>query len=397
MKLTVVSVNYNVKYYLEQCLLSLYRAVENIPTEVIVVDNASTDGSPEYIVERFPQLTYIYNKRNVGFACANNQAMEKARGEYVLLLNPDTLLPETNITEVLEFMDTHPDAGACGVKMLAPDGHFLPESKRGYPSPATSFWKLTGMHRIFPDNPRFDGYYLSRLDENAVHSVPVLAGAYMMLRRKALNSSGLLDEDFFMYGEDIDLSCRITEAGYKNYYLPYPILHYKGESTSKESYRYVRVFYGAMDIFFCKHGTHYPLLYRWMVRAGIKLQTWLKLSIVFIKKHVPALYVDRGKCEPRFLIFSSEKNMYSIRAICQSNQLNESHHYVISNERSTVAGHNLLQKENFDGFTHVVYDSSVFSYSAILSLLSQSQEEKLLLGIYNPKSRVLVTPERNYV
>lgn len=170
-----------------------------------MVDNASTDGSPEYIVERFPQLTYIYNKRNVGFACANNQAMEKARGEYVLLLNPDTLLPETNIAEVLEFMDTHPDAGACGVKMLAPDGHFLPESKRGYPSPATSFWKLTGMHRIFPDNPRFDGYYLSRLDENAVHSVPVLAGAYMMLRRKALNSSGLLDEDFFMYGEDIDL------------------------------------------------------------------------------------------------------------------------------------------------------------------------------------------------
>ena len=292
MKLTVVIVNYNVKYYLEQCLLSLYRAVENIPTEVIVVDNASTDGSPEYIAERFPQLTYIYNKRNVGFACANNQAMEKARGEYVLLLNPDTLLPETNIAEVLEFMDTHPDAGACGVKMLAPDGHFLPESKRGYPSPATSFWKLTGMHRIFPDNPRFDGYYLSRLDENAVHSVPVLAGAYMMLRRKALNSSGLLDEDFFMYGEDIDLSCRITEAGYKNYYLPYPILHYKGESTSKESYRYVRVFYGAMDIFFCKHGTHYPLLYRWMVRAGIKLQTWLKLSIVFIKKHVPALYLS---------------------------------------------------------------------------------------------------------
>lgn len=142
MKLTVVIVNYNVKYYLEQCLLSLYRAVENIPTEVIVVDNASTDGSPEYIVERFPQLTYIYNKRNVGFACANNQAMEKARGEYVLLLNPDTLLPETNITEVLEFMDTHPDAGACGVKMLAPDGHFLPESKRGYPSPATSFGNL---------------------------------------------------------------------------------------------------------------------------------------------------------------------------------------------------------------------------------------------------------------
>lgn len=150
MKLTVVIVNYNVKYYLEQCLVSLYQAINDIFSEVVVVDNASTDGSKEYITERFPNLTYIYNEENVGFARANNQAMRKAKGEYILLLNPDTLLPATNIVEVLRFMDTHSDAGACGVKMLAPDGHFLPESKRGYPSPLTSFWKLTGMHRCFP-------------------------------------------------------------------------------------------------------------------------------------------------------------------------------------------------------------------------------------------------------
>ncbi|WP_455585249.1 glycosyltransferase family 2 protein [Bacteroides sp.] len=395
MKLTVVIVNYNVKYYLEQCLISLYRAIENVPAEVVVVDNASTDGSPEYITERFPHLTYIYNEENVGFARANNQAMQKAKGEYVLLLNPDTLLPETNITEALAFMDAHPDAGACGVKMLAPDGHFLPESKRGYPSPATSFWKLIGMHRFFPDNPRFDGYYLSRLDENSIHSVPVLAGAYMMLRKTALDSSGLLDEDFFMYGEDIDLSCRITEAGYRNYYLPFPILHYKGESTSKESYRYVRVFYGAMDIFFCKHGTHYPLPYQWMIRVGIKLQTWLKLAIVCAKKHIPVFHSDK-ETKPRFLIFASEKNMHGIRAICQSNHLGDHHHFVVSNERTTLNGHELSFGTQED-FTHVVYDSSVFSYSAILSLLSQNRKKALLLGVYNPQSRVLVTPEKNYV
>lgn len=395
MKLTVVIVNYNVKYYLEQCLLSLYRAIENVTAEVVVVDNASSDGSQEYIVERFPHLTYIYNKENVGFARANNQAILNAKGEYVLLLNPDTLLPETNIDKVLYFMDTHPDAGACGVKMLAPDGHFLPESKRGYPSPLTSFWKLTGMHRLFPKNPRFEGYYLPRLDENSIHSVAVLAGAYMMLRKKTLDRSGLLDEDFFMYGEDIDLSCRITEAGYCNYYLPFPILHYKGESTSKMSYRYVRVFYGAMDIFFCKHGAHYPWLYRCVVRAGIKFQTLLKLALVGIKKSIPALHSDKRR-EPRFLVFTSEENIHNIRYICRTNQLNEDHRFIISNEKSAIDGHE-INGDNYGKFTHVVYDSSVFSYSTMLSLLSQYQNNALLLGVYNPDSNVLVTPEKNYV
>lgn len=395
MKLTVVIVNYNVKYYLEQCLVSLYQAINDIFSEVVVVDNASTDGSKEYITERFPNLTYIYNEENVGFARANNQAMRKAKGEYILLLNPDTLLPATNIVEVLRFMDTHSDAGACGVKMLAPDGHFLPESKRGYPSPLTSFWKLTGMHRCFPNNPRFDRYYLSRLDENSIHSVPVLAGAYMMLRKKALDRSGLLDEDFFMYGEDIDLSCRITKSGYKNYYLPYPILHYKGESTSKESYRYVHVFYGAMDIFFRKHGSHYPLPYRWMIRTGIKIQTWLKLTIVCVKKCFFALRPTK-EYMPCFLIFINEKNLDNIRTIFNSNQLNGHHHVVIVDEKSVINESELLSSFS-DEFTHVVYDSSAFSYSMILSLLVHNQRKNLQLGVYNAESRVLVTPEKNYV
>ena len=208
--------------------------------------------------------TYIYNKENVGFARANNQAIRQAKGEYVLLLNPDTVLPEQTLEEALLFMDTHPCVGAAGVKMLTDDGRFLRESKRGYPTLAATFGKLSGLGKLFPRSKGLGGYYCNALDADAIHRVEVLAGAFMLLRRSALEKSGLLDEDFFMYGEDIDLSCRIEKAGYENYYLPYPILHYKGESTSKDTYHHVRVFCGAMDIFFRKHGERYGLLGRWL-------------------------------------------------------------------------------------------------------------------------------------
>ena len=236
MKFSVVIVNYNVKYYLEQCLCSLYRAIDNLSAEIFVVDNASVDDSEAYLTERFPRITYIYNKENVGFARANNQAIRQAKGEYVLLLNPDTVLPEQTLEEALLFMDTHPCVGAAGVKMLTDDGRFLRESKRGYPTLAATFGKLSGLGKLFPRSKGLGGYYCNALDADAIHRVEVLAGAFMLLRRSALEKSGLLDEDFFMYGEDIDLSCRIEEAGYENYYLPYPILHYKGESTSKDTY-----------------------------------------------------------------------------------------------------------------------------------------------------------------
>ena len=219
MKFSVVIVNYNVKYYLEQCLCSLYRAIDNLSAEIFVVDNASVDDSEAYLTERFPRITYIYNKENVGFARANNQAIRQAKGEYVLLLNPDTVLPEQTLEEALLFMDTHPCVGAAGVKMLTDDGRFLRESKRGYPTLAATFGKLSGLGKLFPRSKGLGGYYCNALDADAIHRVEVLAGAFMLLRRSALKKSGLLDEDFFMYGEDIDLSCRIEKAGYENYYL----------------------------------------------------------------------------------------------------------------------------------------------------------------------------------
>lgn len=407
MKLSIVIVNYNVKHYLEQCLCSVYKAVDNLQAEVLVVDNASTDGSETYLTGRFPQLTYIQNKTNVGFARANNQAIRQATGEYVLLLNPDTLLPEDMLERAVRFMDDHPRAGATGAKMLTSDGSFLPESKRGYPTLTATFGKLTGLGRLFPRSKRLGGYYCNGLHPDAVHQVEVLAGAFMLLRASALEKTGLLDEDFFMYGEDIDLSCRMVEAGYENYYLPYPMLHYKGESTSKDTYRHVRVFCGAMDIFFCKHGRRYGAVGRMLVRAGIRLQMYIRLSMLFLKltllslKHA-SFSGSKGTTRwqhpqsPRFLVFGEEAAVRSLRALFKRNGLTGRHHFVVSNETSSADGHGSMFI-SLKGFTHVVYDCRAFSFSTIIRLLSLHRQMGLRLGIYNPESRVLVTPEECYV
>lgn len=254
MKLTVILVSYNVKYFLEQALASVRKAAQHLPVEIIVVDNASSDGSVALVKSRFPEVVLIENKNNTGFAVANNQAMKIARGEYVLLLNPDTLVQEDTFEKTLQFMDAHPEAGGLGVKMVDGKGVFLPESKRGLPTPKVAFFKLFGLSALFPKSKTFGRYHLGYLDENEMHEVDVLSGAFMLMRKTALDKTGLLDETFFMYGEDVDLSYRITQAGYKNYYFPKTrIIHYKGESTKKGSLNYVRMFYNAMVIFARKH------------------------------------------------------------------------------------------------------------------------------------------------
>jgi len=254
MKLTVVIVNYNVKYFLEQCLHTAIKAGSRLSSEIIVVDNDSVDGSCQMVEEKFPEVKLIANKENLGFSKANNQAIRIAKGEYILLLNPDTVVEEDCFLKIVEFMDKTPEAGGLGVKMIDGKGRFLPESKRGLPTPEVAFWKMFGFSRLFPRSKRFGQYHLGYLDKNQIHEVDVLAGAFMLLRRETLDKVGLLDEDYFMYGEDIDLSYRITKGGYKNYYFPETtILHYKGESTKKGSINYVKVFYSAMIIFAGKH------------------------------------------------------------------------------------------------------------------------------------------------
>ena len=268
MKLSIIIVNFNVKYFLEQCLDSVFLAINDSQAEVFVVDNHSSDDSVNYLKPRFPKALFIENQKNVGFSKANNQAIAMARGEYILLLNPDTVIAENSLINVCRFMDENPQAGAVGVKMLDGYGRFLPESKRGFPSPWNSFCKMSGISKLFPQSKCFGGYHLKFLDENAIHPVDILAGAFMMVRKEAIEKAGDLDEHFFMYGEDIDWSYRITRSGYANYYFPEPIIHYKGESTKKDI-KYVTCFYEAMLIFFNKHYPSSNRFFKLMIRLAI--------------------------------------------------------------------------------------------------------------------------------
>jgi GT2 family glycosyltransferase len=286
-RLSVVIVNYNVKYFLEQCLHAALRASEKIPTEIFVVDNNSVDGSVAMVREKFPQVTLIANAENVGFSRANNQAMTIAKGEYVLLLNPDTVVQEDTFTRCLEFMDSHVDAGCLGVKMIDGKGRFLPESKRALPTPEVAFYKIFGLSWLFPHSKRFGKYHLTYLDKNQTHPVDILCGAFMLMRKDALDKSGLLDETFFMYGEDIDLSYRIIKAGYQNYYFAgTTIIHYKGESTKKGSVNYVVIFYNAMLIFARKHfSKRNAALYTLLIQLAI----YLRASLAIVRRFVTRL------------------------------------------------------------------------------------------------------------
>lgn len=285
-KLSVIIVNYNVKYFLEQCLLSVRKAVEGIDAEVFVVDNNSVDGSCEMLSERFPEVELIANKENTGFSVANNQAIKQCNGAFVLLLNPDTLVEAETFHKCLQFMDENPDAGGLGVKMVDGKGRFLPESKRGLPTPEAAFYKIFGLSALFPKSKRFGRYHLGYLSNDQIHEIDVLSGAFMLMRKKVLDKVGLLDEDFFMYGEDIDLSWRIKQGGYKNYYFPKTrIIHYKGESTKKGSLNYVFVFYKAMIIFAKKHfSSSRAGIFSFFINLAIYFRAALSIVNRFVQK-----------------------------------------------------------------------------------------------------------------
>lgn len=281
MQLSVIIVSYNVRHFLEQALRSVRKALDGIEGEVWVVDNNSVDDSVRMVEEKFPEVRLIVNRDNTGFAVANNQAILQSSGKYVLLLNPDTLVEEDTFQRCLAFMEAHPDAGALGVKLIDGSGKYLPESKRGFPSPWVAFCKTFGLSTLFPQSKLFNAYYMGHLSADETNPVDVLAGCFMFMRREALDKAGLLDEAFFMYGEDIDLSYRIQLAGYRNYYFPETkIIHYKGESTKKGTLNYVRIFYQAMIIFTQKHFTGKKAgLFIAMLQAAI----WMRAGITLAK------------------------------------------------------------------------------------------------------------------
>ena len=275
MKLSIVIVSYNVRPFVEQCLDSVRKAAEGIETEVFVVDNDSADDTIEAIGKGYPWVHLIANGENLGFARANNIAIRQSQGEYVLLLNPDTIVAEPTLHKALEFMDAHPQAGGAGVRMHNADGTLAPESRRAIPTPWVSCLKMLGFTRR---------YYMSHLSWDEPGRIEVISGAFCLLRRKALDEVGLLDEDFFMYGEDIDLSFRLLKGGWENWYLPCDIVHFKGESTQKSTFRYVHVFYKAMLIFFRKHYSHLSVFYSLPVKMAIYFRAAIALTDIVRKK-----------------------------------------------------------------------------------------------------------------
>ena len=387
MKLSVVIVNYNVKHFLEQCLNSLEQAAAEIDYEVIVVDNASTDGSTEYITARFPKIKWMACRENNGFSKGNNIAIAQAKGEYILLLNPDTIVTKEAIEGCVEFMDAHADAGACGVYMLRTDGTFAPESRRGLPTPFVAFCKMSGLSKLFPKSRKFGRYYMQYLDNEESNPIEIISGAYMMLRHSTIEKTGVLDEDFFMYGEDIDLSYRIIKGGYNNYYLPLRILHYKGESTVKSSYRYVHTFYRAMELFFNKHYAHYSIL----LSLPIKLAIWGRAMLAYAGnqfKHRNELtqHLHPINC----LVIGNSEATEQVRAILTSLYGNCRHTFVTGNSESLPQGH-LSEGISLEGYDTVVYDTGAYSYGTILELLSREGTRRLSLGTYSTETRTLIT------
>ena len=263
MKLSVIIVSYNVEHFLAQCLISVERAIANFSgqtpsnrsqIDVFVVDNISVDGTCEMVKERFPWVTLIENSENVGFSKANNQAIQISNAEYVLLLNPDTVIQEDTFSKCISFADENPKLGGMGVPMFDGSGTYLPESKRGIPTPWASLCRISGLFRLAPKSKHLNNYYAGHLSAEENQRIDVLSGAFMWMRKSALDEVGVLDEDFFMYGEDIDLSWRIVKGGWENHYFTGTrIIHYKGESTKKGSLNYVSIFYKAMLIFAAKH------------------------------------------------------------------------------------------------------------------------------------------------
>ena len=392
MKLSVVIVNYNVSHYLLQCVDSLSHALRGTDSEVIVVDNHSRDNSVTLLRQYHPEVRIVENLHNLGFAKANNIAIRQSRGEYVLLLNPDTIVSESVVKGVISFLDSHPEAGSAGVRMLNADGTVAPESRRGVPTPMTAFYKLSGLCGMFPNSRRFGRYYLGHLPWDSPQLIEVVSGAFCMLRTSVLKKVGLLDEDYFMYGEDIDLSYRILKSGATNWYVPETILHYKGESTHKSSFRYVHVFYQAMHIFFRKHFSHLGLFISIPIKTAIivkassalllMLTERMRMSLGFARRNNgltagPMLFVGSDSMVATCREISNKHGLEATLCICSS--LNEVSSYV-----------DRLSDETGKALT-VVFDPEKFDYGSMLSFVSDNHMRNISLGVFQPSTSSIIT------
>ncbi|MGC4039663.1 MAG: glycosyltransferase family 2 protein [Flavobacterium sp.] len=270
MQLSVVILNYNVRYFLELCVVSVQKALQNLDAEIIVVDNNSSDDSCAMIRLRFPNVKLIENKENTGFPKGNNIGVKEAKGEYICILNPDTVVAEDTFEKTLAFAKKQADLGIVGCKLVDGTGNFLPESKRGIPTPWVAFTKIFGLYKWFPDSPLFNKYYAQHLNENQTGKTEILVGAFMLMQRGLYTGLGGFDENCFMYSDDIDLSYMALQQGKSNYYFhETTVIHYKGESTVKDG-TYMKRFQEAMNFFYKKH-----------FKVSVFFSLFMKIGIVF--------------------------------------------------------------------------------------------------------------------
>ena len=390
MKLSVIIVSYKVRFYLEQCLMAVQKATQGINAEIYVVDNHSDDGSAEYIGSRFPDINLICSNHNNGFSRANNIAIRQCKGEYVLLLNPDTIVGERTVADVLAFMDSHPDAGCAGIKMLNADGTKAMESRRGIPTIATSFYKMSGLCACYPQSRRFGRYYMGYLPWDRPSRIEIVSGAFCMLRHSALDRVGLLDEDYFMYGEDVDLSYRLLKGGYTNWFVPAQMLHYKGESAHKSSFRYVHVFYNAMLIFFRKHYGNRAALVSLPIKAAILFKasvTLMRMQMSSVKKSL-GFFLPSPDANARYVFIGTAASLERCRAICRRRGIEGE--YVEGTELTRPEGHRDLA---LDGAvrTNVVYDTDAYSYDSIFGIFQAYSRPNVYIGTYSPKTNIIIT------
>lgn len=393
MELTAIIVSYNVKHYLAQCILSLFKSCKDI--EIIVADNNSHDDTQTYLQRAFPheygnKLKFIANKENLGFGKANNLALRHAQGDYILFINPDTFVGEDTIPTCLSFLQTHPDAGIIGTRMLNANGSFAKESRRAVPTPLTSFYKLCGMTSLFPYSRIFGKYYMQYLDATEICKIDVVSGAFMMTRRNILAQYGAFDEDFFMYGEDIELSYRILLHNYQNYYLPTRILHYKGESTNKASQKYINDFYMAMLIFFRKYHPKSKLLYA-IIFLSVYLLSFKALLTQWCVKLRNKLRTSKHP-QAKYIFWGSAEMIEQAKQISANSSLESTYHISEDNNAAEPIKSALTSSTP----TYIVYDMSIYSYADILRTFDDMPKNNLMMAMFHPGLRLMLTNEDTF-
>ncbi|QYJ68353.1 glycosyltransferase family 2 protein [Flavobacterium litorale] len=374
MQLSIIILNYNVRYFLEQCVLSVQQALQGIDGEIIVVDNNSPDDSCEMMRSRFPNVTLIAQNENAGFPQGNNIGVAKAKGKYICILNPDTVVAEDTFSKLLDFVPTQKKHGITGVKMVDGTGNFLPESKRGTPTPWVATTKIAGLYKLFPKWGAFNKYYAQHLNENTTGQTDILTGAFMFMERELYLEVGGFDEDYFMYGEDVDLSYTVLKAGKQNIYYPETaILHYKGESTVRDK-TYMKRFNDAMQEFYRKH-----------FKKSAAFDLFMKLGVLF------------------FVI--AKKNKKTIQVAPQEYVL-FSENEALQKQLQTVTGKQVVRHSNYKPLLlpttqkniEVIFDNELLTFGNIISIMQQHKQDgytfkikpkgcNFILGSNNSNSR----------